>query len=143
MKICSNLHWRMKMWRTQISGLLKNEDYQLPHLLKMKIVFLKALKTEDLKTPLKKMCRKWRPCHVQYMSCAGSTIILPVVLDPFVGSVYCYIQRCYIEIHSCDLFKILWGHMRKYDDLLWYLFILRLSCMRLWCQCEVVDSGRH
>ena len=41
------------------------------------------------------------------MSYAGSTIILPVVLDPFVGSVYCYIQRCYIEIHSCDLFKIL------------------------------------
>ena len=53
MKICSNLHWRMKMWRTQISGLLKNEDYRLPHLLKMKIAFLKLLKTEDLKTPLK------------------------------------------------------------------------------------------
>ena len=29
MKTCSNLHWRMKMWRTQISGLLKNEDYQI------------------------------------------------------------------------------------------------------------------
>ena len=51
--ICSNLHWRMKMWRTQISGLLNNEDYQLPHLLKMKIAFLKLLKTEDLNTPLK------------------------------------------------------------------------------------------
>ena len=68
MKICSksNLHWRMKKWRTRISGLLKNEDSQLPYLLKMKIVFLKALKTEDLKTPLKKcvenedhvMCRE-------------------------------------------------------------------------------------
>ena len=64
MKICSNLHWWMKMWRTQISGLLKNEDNQLPHLLKMKIPFLTLLKTEDLKTPLK-MRRKWRPCRVQ------------------------------------------------------------------------------
>ena len=53
MKIFSNLHWRMKMWRAQISGLLKNEDYQLPHSLKMKIAFLKLLKSEDLKTPLK------------------------------------------------------------------------------------------
>ena len=44
----------MKMWRTQISDLLKNEDYQLSHLLKMKIAFLKLLKTEDLKTHLKK-----------------------------------------------------------------------------------------
>ena len=43
--------WRL--WRTQISGLLKNEDYQLPHLLKVKIAFSKLLKTEDLKTPLK------------------------------------------------------------------------------------------
>ena len=66
MKIFSNLHWRMKMWRTQISGLLKNEDYQLPHLLKMKIAFLKLLKTEDLKTSLKNV-RK-----VKTMSCAGS-----------------------------------------------------------------------
>ena len=52
MKTCSNLNWRMKMWRTQISSLLKNEDYRLPHLLKMKIAFLKLLKTGELKTPL-------------------------------------------------------------------------------------------
>ena len=70
MKICSNLHWRMKMWRTQISGLLKNEDYQLPHLLKMKIAFLKLLKTEDLKTPLKNVKK------VKIMSCAGSPKLL-------------------------------------------------------------------
>ena len=69
MKIRSNLHWRMKMWRTQISGLLKYEDYQLPHLLKMKIAFLKPLKTEDLKTPLKDVKK------MKTMSCAGSPII--------------------------------------------------------------------
>ena len=39
---------RMKMWGTQMSGLLKNEDYELPLLLKMKIAFLKLLRTEDL-----------------------------------------------------------------------------------------------
>ena len=52
MKICSNLYWRITMRRSQISGLLKNEDFLLPYLLKMKIAFLKLLKTEDLKTPL-------------------------------------------------------------------------------------------
>ena len=31
-----------------MSGLLKNEDYELPLLLKMKIAFLKLLRTEDL-----------------------------------------------------------------------------------------------
>ena len=66
MKICSNLQWRMKMWRTQISGLLKNEDYQLPRLLKMKIAFLKLLKTGDLKTPLKKLLK------MKTTLCAGS-----------------------------------------------------------------------
>ena len=35
-----------------MSGLLKNEDYQLPSMLKIKIAFSKLLKTEDLKTPL-------------------------------------------------------------------------------------------
>ena len=56
----------MKMWRTQISGLLKNEDNQLPHLLKMKTAFLKLLKTKDLKTPLK-IVKKMKT-----MSCTGS-----------------------------------------------------------------------
>ena len=50
------------------SGLLKNEDYQLPHLLKMKIAFLKLLKTEDLKTPLKNVKK------MKTMSCAGSPL---------------------------------------------------------------------
>ena len=63
MKICSNLHWRMKMQRIQISDLLKNEDYQLPQ---MKIAFLKLLKTEDLKTPLKTVKK------MKTMSCAES-----------------------------------------------------------------------
>ena len=53
MKICSNLHWRMKMWRTQFSSMLKNEDEFLPHLLKMKNAFWKKLKTEDLKSSVK------------------------------------------------------------------------------------------
>ena len=66
MKICSDLHWRREMWRTQISGLLKKEDYQLPHLLKMKIAFLKLLKTEDLKTHLKNVKK------MKTMSCVGS-----------------------------------------------------------------------
>ena len=66
MKICSNLYWRMKMWRNQISGLLKSEDYRLPHLMKMNIAFLKLLKTKDLKTPLKNMKK------MKTMSCAGS-----------------------------------------------------------------------
>ena len=65
MKIYSSLHLRMKMvWRTQIFGLLKNEDYQLPHLLKMNIAYLKLLETEDLKPPfinLKKM--ETTPCE--------------------------------------------------------------------------------
>ena len=66
MKICSNLHWKMKMWKTQFSAILKNEDVKnlifcvlknedktLPHLLKMKNAFWKKLKTEDLKNPVK------------------------------------------------------------------------------------------
>ena len=59
MKIFSNLHWR-------ISGFLKSEDYQLPQLLKMRIAFLKLLKTEDLKTPYKNVKK------MNTMSCAGS-----------------------------------------------------------------------
>ena len=70
MKICSHLHWRMKMWRTQISGLLKNEDYQLPHLLNMKIAFLKLLKTEDSKTRLRNVKK------MKTMSCAGSPMLV-------------------------------------------------------------------
>ena len=54
------------MLRTKISGSLKNEDYELPHLLKMNIVFSKLLKTEDLKT-IHKNVRKMKT-----MSCAGS-----------------------------------------------------------------------
>ena len=45
---------------------LKNENYQLPHLLKMKNAFLKLLKTEDLKTPLKNVKK------METMSCARS-----------------------------------------------------------------------
>ena len=52
------------MW--QIFGLLKNEGYQLPYLLKMDIAFLKLLKTEDLKTPLKNVKK------MKTMSCVGS-----------------------------------------------------------------------
>ena len=54
------------MLRTLIFGLLKNEDYQLPHLLKMKTAFLKMWKTKDLKTPLK-IVKKMKT-----MSCTGS-----------------------------------------------------------------------
>ena len=54
------------MRRTQISGLLKNEDYRLPHLLKMKIAFSKLLKTEDLKTLCKNVMK------MKTMSWAGS-----------------------------------------------------------------------
>ena len=68
MKICPNLHWRIKVWRTQISGLLKNEDYNLPHLLKRKIAFLELLKTEDLKSSIKNVKK------MKTMSCAGSPI---------------------------------------------------------------------
>ena len=39
-KICSDPHWRMKMWRIQFSCMLKNEDKALPH-------FLRTLKGED------------------------------------------------------------------------------------------------
>ena len=56
----------MKMQRIQISDLLKNEDYQFAHLLKMKIAISKLLKTEDLKTPLKTVKK------MKTMSCAGS-----------------------------------------------------------------------
>ena len=52
--------------KTQISGLLKNEYFQLPHLWEMKIDFLKQLKTEGLKTPLKNVKQ------MKTMSCAGS-----------------------------------------------------------------------
>ena len=54
------------MRRTQISGLLKNEDYKLPQLLKTKIAFLKLLKTEELKTHIKNVKKR------KTMSCAGS-----------------------------------------------------------------------
>ena len=54
------------MRRIQISYLLNNEDYQLPHLLKVKIAFLKLLKTEDLKTHLKNVKK------MKTMTCAGS-----------------------------------------------------------------------
>ena len=67
MKICSNLHWRMKMWRIQTSSLLKNEDYKLPNLVvKMKIAILKLLKIEDLKTSFKNVKK------MKTISCAGS-----------------------------------------------------------------------
>ena len=66
MKICSNLHWRMKMWRTQFSSMLRNEDEFLPHLLKMKNAFWKKLKTEDLKSPVKYVKK------MKTTSCAGS-----------------------------------------------------------------------
>ena len=61
----------MKMWRTQISGFLKNEDYKLPQLLKMKIAFLKLLKTEELKTHIKNVKK------MKTMLCAGSEIAHP------------------------------------------------------------------
>ena len=64
MKICSNLHWRMKMWRSQISGLLKNEDYQL---------------TEDLKTRLKNVKK------MKTMSCAGSPTYFCRILVYVIG----------------------------------------------------------
>ena len=48
--------------------MLKNEGYQLPDLLKIKIAFLKLLKTEDLKTPIKNVKK------MKAMSCAGSPI---------------------------------------------------------------------
>ena len=51
-----------------MSGLLKNEDYQLPHMLKMKIAFLTLVKTEDLKIPLKNVKKE------KTISCAGSPI---------------------------------------------------------------------
>ena len=65
----------MKMRRIQISDLLKNEDNQLPHLLKMKIAFLKLLKIEDLKTPLKTVKK------MQTMSCAGSPTLRSLTHD--------------------------------------------------------------
>ena len=49
--------------------LLKNEDYELPHLLKMKIAFLKLLKTEDLKNPLKTVKK------MKTMLCAIAVIV--------------------------------------------------------------------
>ena len=66
MKISSHLHWLMKMWRTQISGLLKNKDHQPSHLLQRKIAFLKLLKIEDLKTPLENVKK------MKTILCAGS-----------------------------------------------------------------------
>ena len=65
----------MKMRKTQISVLLKNEDYRLPHLLKMKIAFLKLLKTEDLKTLRKNVMK------MKTMSCAGSPNFCTVGID--------------------------------------------------------------
>ena len=66
MKIHFHLYWRVKMWRTQIFGLLKSEDYKLSHLSKMKIAFWKLVKTEDLKIPIKNAKK------MKIRSCAGS-----------------------------------------------------------------------
>ena len=52
--------------KNQKSDLLKFEDYNLPHLLKMKIAFLILLNTEDLKTSIKNVKK------IKKMSCAGS-----------------------------------------------------------------------
>ena len=72
----------MKMWRTQFSSMLKNEDVKnlvflclknedktLPHLLKMKIAFCKMLKTEDMKTHVKDTKK------MKTASCAESSVL--------------------------------------------------------------------
>ena len=64
MKISLILSWRTKIWRTQLSHMLKKENHKLPYLLKMKTAFPKLLKTEDLKIPTK-LWRKWGPLRVQ------------------------------------------------------------------------------
>ena len=58
------LHWRMKMWRTHLSGLLKSEDYKLSHMSKMKTAFWKLVKTEDLKIPIKNEKKMKTPTFV-------------------------------------------------------------------------------
>ena len=60
LKFCFNIHWRMKMWRTQFDCMLMNEDQALPNLLKTKVAFWKVLKTENMKSPVKKT--KTTPC---------------------------------------------------------------------------------
>ena len=47
MKICSNLHWIMKMWRIQSMRMLKKEDETLPHFITMKAASWKMLETEN------------------------------------------------------------------------------------------------
>ena len=60
LKFGFNIHWRMKMWRTQFDCMLMNEDQTLPNLLKTKVAFWKVLKTENMKSPVKKT--KTTPC---------------------------------------------------------------------------------
>ena len=64
-EVSMTLHWRLKMWRPQISFMLKIEDYHFLNLFKRKILFSKFLKNEDLKI-LTKLWRKWRPLRVFY-----------------------------------------------------------------------------
>ena len=64
MKIYFTLCWRTKMWRTQFSHILNNENHKLPYSLKMKITFPKLLKTKIWRSP-SKLWRRWRPNRVQ------------------------------------------------------------------------------
>mgnify|MGYP001796337641 CR=1 FL=1 len=102
MKICSNLHWRMKMWRTQISGLLKNDDYQLLHLLNMKIAFLKLLKTEDLKTPLKDVKK------MKTVSCAGSPVKKTITAEPLSIRIEVTGERTRVKLLGVQYDQHLW-----------------------------------
>ena len=69
------------MWRTQISCFLENEDYKLPQLWKMKIAFLKLLKTDELKTHIKNVKK------MKTMSCAGSPTLVECNIFPTLSPV--------------------------------------------------------
>ena len=67
-KIRSNVHSRMKMWRTRLYGLLNSEDYKLSHMSRMTTAFWKLVKTDNLKIPITKK-RKMKT-----LTCTGSPI---------------------------------------------------------------------
>ena len=92
MKICSKLKWRMKMWRTQFTCMLKNEDKTLPHLLKTKIAFWKKLWRLKTRRARLKIRRKWILLRVQ-----GAKFSIEVYLTLAIMSashIFAYIFSC-------------------------------------------------
>ena len=96
MKISFTLHWRLKMWRTQIYFMLKNENNHFQNLLKMKMAFLKIWRF------LSKLWRKWRRLCVQGApNIKHSNWMESTIRFRFCRTFYLWIEQCIYIFGRC------------------------------------------